>query len=143
MDTATTARAVVAQMMRNDRMSQWLGIDVLDVQPGACTVRMAVRPEMDNGFHITHGGISYCLADSALAFASNSHGSHAVSIETSISHVKPVRAGDVLTATAEESSRSNRLAVYHIPVVNQEGTVVALFKGTVFRTGKAWELGGA
>lgn len=128
-------------MMRNDRLSQWLGIQVLEVRPGACAVRMTVREEMNNGFHITHGGISYCLADSALAFACNSHGIHAVSIETSISHVKPVHAGDVLTATAEEASRSKRIAVYHIAVKNQEDTLVALFKGTVFRTGKEWELG--
>lgn len=134
------AANVVARMMRDDRMSQWLGIEVLTVEPGACTIRMTVRKEMNNGFGITHGGISYCVADSALAFASNSHGTHAVSIETSISHVKAVRSGDVLTATAEELSRSKRIAVYQIPVVNQDGVTVALFKGTVFRTGKAWEL---
>ena len=134
------ASDVVARMMRDDRMSQWLGIGILATAPGACTIRMTVREEMNNGFGITHGGISYCIADSALAFASNSHGTHAVSIETSISHVKPVRGGDVLTATAEELSRSNRIAVYQIPVVNQDGVTVALFKGTVFRTGKPWEL---
>jgi acyl-CoA thioesterase len=101
---------------------------------------MTVREEMNNGFGMTHGGITYCLADSALAFASNSHGIHSMSIETSISHTKPVMAGDVLTATAEEMSRSNRIAVYHIGVVKAEGTTVALFKGMVFRTGKPWEL---
>lgn len=121
-------------------MSQWLGIEVLTIGPGGCSIRMAVREEMNNGFGITHGGIAYCIADSALAFASNSHGIHAVSIETSISHVKPVRAGDVLTATATELSRSQRIGVYQVPVVNQDGLVVALFKGTVFRTGKPWEL---
>ncbi|MCI1753484.1 MAG: hydroxyphenylacetyl-CoA thioesterase PaaI [Flavobacteriales bacterium] len=135
------ATNVVARMMRDDRMSQWLGIEILKVEPGSCTIRMVVREEMNNGFGITHGGISYCVADSALAFASNSHGSHAVSIETSISHVKPVRAGDVLTASATEQSRSSRIAVYQIPVVNQEHVTVALFRGTVFRTGKEWELG--
>jgi acyl-CoA thioesterase len=64
----------------------------------------------------------------------------AVSIETSISHVKPVNPGDVLTAMAEEKSRSNRIAVYHVGVVNAEGVTVALFKGMVFRTGKPWEV---
>ncbi len=140
MDPTELARRVVARMMQQDAFSQWLGIEVLSVAPGACGLRMTVRPEMNNGFRITHGGISYCVADSALAFASNSHGIHAVSIETSILHVKPVRSGDVLVAKAEEASRSTRLAVYHISVANQEGVVVALFKGTVFRTGKPWEL---
>lgn len=141
MEPAELARGVVARMMQEDAFSQWLGIEVLRAEPGACTLRMTVRPEMDNGFRITHGGIAYCVADSALAFASNSHGIHAVSIETSISHVKPVRSGDVLTVEAGESSCSTRIGVYHVRVVNQEGVLVALFKGTVFRTGKAWELG--
>ncbi len=140
MDTQELAQRVVARMMEEDALSHWLAIEIISVSPGACELRMTVREEMNNGFRITHGGISYCVADSALAFASNSHGIHAVSIETSISHVKPVRSGDVLTAKAEELSLSNRIAVYQIPVVNQEGTTVALFKGTVFRTGKSWEV---
>lgn len=140
MEADELARRVVARMMEEDAFSQWLGIQVLEVLPGACTLRMVVRPEMNNGFRITHGGIAYCVADSALAFASNSHGIHAVSIETSISHVKPVHAGDVLTATAEELSRGNRVAVYQVAVRNGKGEVAALFKGTVFRTGKPWEV---
>ncbi len=135
------AARVVARMMEGDAFSQWLGIEVVRTGPGHCELRMTVRPEMDNGFHITHGGIAYSLADSALAFASNGHGTHAVSIETSISHVKPVKAGDRLTAKAEEASRSNHIGIYQVRVTNQEGVVVALFKGTVFRTGKDWELG--
>ncbi|MBS1944738.1 MAG: hotdog fold thioesterase [Bacteroidetes bacterium] len=140
MEADELARRVVARMMGEDAFSQWLGIQVLEVLPGACSLRMVVRPEMNNGFRITHGGIAYCVADSALAFASNSHGIHAVSIETSISHVKPVHAGDVLTATAEELSRGNRVAVYQVAVRNGKGEVAALFKGTVFRTGKPWEV---
>lgn len=141
MDAVDLARAVVARMMDGDAFSQWLGIEVLEVLPGTCTLHMRVRPEMDNGFRITHGGIAYCVADSALAFASNSHGIHAVSVETSISHVKPVHCGDVLTVQAKEVSCTKRLGVYHVEVTNQKGTLVALFKGTVYRTGKPWELG--
>lgn len=139
MEPNSLAARLVARMMEQDAFSQWLGIEVLKTGPGICSLRMTVRPEMNNGFRITHGGISYCVADSALAFASNSHGIHAVSIETSISHVKPVRSGDVLMASATEMSRTTRIAVYQVDVSNQEGSVVALFKGTVFRTGKAWE----
>ena len=93
---------------------------------------------MLNGFAIAHGGISYSLADSALAFASNSHGIQAVSVETSISHTKAVKEGDVLTAVSEESSLSRSIGVYHITVTNQRSEIVALFKGTVYRTGKPW-----
>lgn len=141
MEPLELAEHIVARMMKHDAFSQWLGITVVAVAPGSCELRMAVREEMDNGFRITHGGIAYALADSALAFASNSHGSHAVSIETSISHVKPVRSGDVLAASAVELSRSNRIGVYQVKVANQNGEDVALFKGTVYRTGKEWELG--
>jgi len=93
---------------------------------------------MLNGFAIAHGGVTYSLADSCLAFASNSHGVQAVSVETSISHTKPVKAGDVLTATSEEMSLSRSIGVYHITVRNQREEIVALFKGTVYRTGKPW-----
>jgi len=138
MEAETLAQRVVARMYDNDPFSLWLGIERIVVEAGKCVLRMSVRNEMLNGFAIAHGGISYSLADSCLAFAANSHGIQAVSVETSISHTKPVKAGDVLTATAEEMSLSNRIGIYHITVSNQHDEVVALFKGTVYRTGKPW-----
>ena len=132
------AEKVVDQMFTNDPFSKWMGIERLVVAPGRCVLRMTVREDMLNGFAIAHGGITYSLADSCLAFASNSHGIQAVSVETSISHTKPVNAGDTLTATAVEMGCSNRIGIYHITVTNQADMVVALFKGTVFRTGKPW-----
>jgi acyl-CoA thioesterase len=78
------------------------------------------------------------LADSCLAFASNSHGIQAVSVETSISHTRAVKSGDVLTAVSAEMNLSRSIGIYHITVTDQGGTTVALFKGTVYRTGKAW-----
>lgn len=136
--SGTLAQRVVARMYDHDPFSIWLGIERLEVEPGRCVLRLTVREEMLNGFAIAHGGITYSLADSCLAFASNSHGVQAVSVETSISHVKPVKSGDVLTATAEEKSLSRSIGVYYITVLNQDGVQVALFKGTVYRTGKAW-----
>lgn len=138
MDAQGLAERVVARMYDNDPFSTGLGIERPEVAPGTCTLRLTVRPEMLNGFAIAHGGITYSLADSCLAFASNSHGVQAVSLETSISHTRPVKAGDVLTAVAEEMSLSNRIAVYHITITEQRGETVALFKGTVYRTGKHW-----
>ncbi len=138
--TKPLATRVIDRMMENDRFSQWLGIERLDEGPGHCTLRMRVRREMLNGFGIAHGGISYSLADSALAFASNSHGRHAVSIETSISHVQPVREGDVLTARAVEEHLSHRIGLYRVVVTNQDDRQVALFKGTVYRTSREWEV---
>lgn len=140
MDDQKRAELVVARMYDNDPFSIWLGIERVAVGPGACVLRMIVRKEMLNGFAIAHGGITYSLADSCLAFASNAHGIQAVSVETSISHTRPVKEDDVLLAKSEEMSLSSRIGIYHIEVSNQRGERVALFKGTVYRTGKPWEV---
>lgn len=138
MEQPKLAEAVVSRMYDQDWFSQWLGIERLEVQPGRCVLRMVIRKEMLNGFAIAHGGITYSLADSALAFASNGHGRMAVSVETSISHTEPLREGDIITATAEEMSLSNKIGIYQVIVRNQKEETVALFKGTVYRTGKDW-----
>ena len=100
---------------------------------------MTVRDEMLNGFKIAHGGITYALADSVFAFATNSIGQQAVSIETSISHTGKVISGDVLTATSKRIHKTRRFASYSVSVVNQEEKLVASFKGTVYYTGKDWD----
>jgi acyl-CoA thioesterase len=99
---------------------------------------MTVRAEMLNGFDVLHGGITYSLADSSLAFASNAYGRRSMSIETSISHTIPCKVGDVLRTKTVERSLSNRIGIYDISVLNQEDKVVALFKGTVYRSEKEW-----
>lgn len=134
------AQQVVSTMYEHDLFSQWLGIEVLNVAPGYCKLKMSLRKEMVNGFGIAHGGISYSFADSALAFASNGHGRKSVSVETSISHLKSLKAGDVIFAEAEEVSLSNKIGVYNISVKKDDGELVALFKGTVYRTSKNWEV---
>ncbi|SMD32125.1 acyl-CoA thioesterase [Reichenbachiella faecimaris] len=133
-----TPKAIVDQMYAQDTFSQWLGITVESVEQGYAKISMTVKSDMLNGFGIAHGGITYSLADSAFAFASNSQGRHAVSIETSISHTKAVNEADKLTAIAKEDHLANRLGIYTITVTNQDEEVVALFKGTVFRKDALW-----
>jgi len=135
----TQAQRIVQQMMAKDLFSQWMGIEVVHVEPGICNLRMTVKDDMLNGFSIAHGGLAYSLADSALAFASNAHGAKCVSIETSISHVKPVVEGDVLTTQVEEKSLTKRTGLYFITVLNQNNEAVAFFKGSVHRSEKNWE----
>jgi acyl-CoA thioesterase len=137
-DSNQLAVKVVGRMYENDAFSQWLGIERVSITPGGCVLRMVVRKEMLNGFSIAHGGITYSLADSALAFASNGHGRMSVSVETSISHTHPVKEGDVLTAVATELNCSDKVALYEVKVTNQEDKPVAFFKGTVYRTPKSW-----
>ena len=132
------AKAIVDLMFDNDPFSQWLGIERILDAPGKSVLRMRVREEMLNGFKIAHGGIAYSLADSALAFASNAHGIQCVSVETSISHIKKVMVGDVLTTEVEEKNVSSKIGIYHVTVYNQNQEAVAYFKGTVYRTDKLW-----
>jgi acyl-CoA thioesterase len=130
------AERVVANMMEHDQFSRWLGIEVLDVAPNAATVRLTVRPEMVNGFGVCHGGVAFSLADSALAFASNTNGRVTVSVENSIRYPAPIVPGDVLTATAVEESSGRRLAFFAVTVRKADGDVVGLFRGTVYRTSR-------
>jgi len=116
-----------------------MNLKVLNAKPGAVNVSCKVKEEMLNGFGITHGGVSYSLADSALAFSSNAHGRHAVSVETSISHVQKVFLGDVLRTEVTEVSLNHKIGIYHITILNQHEVEVAHFKGTVYRSDKEWE----
>lgn len=135
-DAQRRAERLVNAMVSHDGFSAWLGIEVIEIKPAAAVLRMTVRRDMLNGFGMCHGGIAYSLADSALAFASNTHGRVTVSIHNSISYPAPVSEGDVLTATAQEQSVANRIAFYMVTITNQSGATVGHFNGTVYRTDK-------
>jgi acyl-CoA thioesterase len=126
------ASEIIDAMMEKDYFSQWLGIERLEEREGFCKLRMTIRKEMCNGFGIAHGGIPFSFADSALAFASNSHGRHAVSMESSIAHIEPLTTGEIIVATAEELHAGRRIGHYKVDVKKENGVLVALFKGTVF-----------
>lgn len=132
------AKDIVTKMYENDTFSKWLGITIEESGNGHCKLSMQVRPEMLNGFGIAHGGITYSLADTAFAFSCNSQGMHAVSIETSISHIIALKAGDQLTAIAKEKSRSRKIGFYEIEIF-RAAELVALFKGTCYIKDKSWE----
>lgn len=136
MNKNAEAKKNVDYMMQHDAFSQWLGIEVLDVAFGYSIIKMTVRPEMINGFGIAHGGIAFSLADSAFAFACNSAGKITVALDVSISFPKAIKTGDTLLAEAKELNRTNRTGLYLIEVKNQNDELVALFKGTCFRTEK-------
>ncbi len=136
MDEQKLAEKVVNKMVEHDEFSRWLGISVLVIKPGYSKIKMKIRKEMLNGFHTCHGGITFSLADSALAFASNNYGRVAVALETNIAFPVPVYKDDVLTAEAIEQSKGNSIGIYNITVTNQAGKKVGVFRGTVYRTKK-------
>ena len=130
------ANKVVSQMMQHDLFSQWLGIEVKEIKEGYSKIQMTVRNEMINGFGIVHGGVAFSLADSAFAFACNNRNVLSVALDTAINFLKPVHVGDVLTAEAKELHNGKSTGLYHINITNQKDHVVAVFKGTCFRTNK-------
>lgn len=118
----------IERMWAEDRASQWLGMRLEAVQPGRAVLSMPVREEMVNGHDIGHGGLTFSLADSAFAFACNSHGPVTVAHSAEVRFVSPVHAGEVLTATAEERSREGRRGVYDVEV-RAGDRLVATFVG--------------
>ena len=133
-DEQALAERVVSAMMAKDAFSQWLGIEVVEVRPRSATVRMTVRDDMVNGFGVCHGGVTFSLADSALAFASNTHGHVTVSIENAITYPKGVSPGDTLVAIADEESATTKLGFFRVTVRRADDEIVALFRGTVYKT---------
>lgn len=133
-DEQRLAERVVNGMLAKDAFSAWLGIEVLEIAPRRSALQMQVRPEMVNGLGVSHGGIVYSLADSALAFACNTHGRVTVAIENSISYPHPAAVGDVLTAVADEESSTSTLGFYRVIVRNQKDEIVSTFRGTVYKT---------
>lgn len=129
---------IVAKMMEQDYFSQWLGITVNTIGEGICTLSMTVRKEMLNGFGISHGGVAFSVADSALAFASNSRNRKSVVINTSVSFTSAVQEGDELLAFVEEMNVTNRLGIYQVTVTRKDGKNVLIFTGTVFRKDELW-----
>jgi acyl-CoA thioesterase len=124
-----TADLVRAGMLRNDRASRLLGMQIASVTPGYAVLTMAVRDEMLNGHDICHGGVIATLADSAFAFACNSHGELTVASGFAIDLLAPGRLGDVLTARCTEVSKTGRTGVYDVDVSNQRGERIAVFRG--------------
>lgn len=140
MDEKVRARKIVEEMFNKDSYSKWLGIECELIEVGRCILSMTVRKEMLNGFGLAHGSITYALADSALAFASNSYGRKCLSIDTQISHILPVEENDILTAESREINRSNKLARYEVSIRKNLNEVVAHFIGTVYIKKDFWEI---
>jgi acyl-CoA thioesterase len=129
---------ITALMMEKDRFSQWLGLQIDESSEGYCRLHYRINDQMLNGFGIVHGGVIFSAADSAFAFACNSHGKGlTIALDVSISFTRPANAGDVLTVEAREIHLGNRTGLYEIRTTNAAGELVALFKGTAYRTSAA------
>jgi acyl-CoA thioesterase len=131
------AKKTLDKMMELDYFSQWMGVEIIEAKQYYCKIKMMLRREMLNGFGIAHGGITFALADSAFAFACNSDGKITVALDVSISFPKAGKEGDTLIAEAKQVNKTSKTGLYLIEVKNQNDELVALFKGTCYRTEKS------
>ena len=120
-------------MLNSDSFSRWMGIKVLEVREGFCKAGMTVRKEMQNGYGVTHGGILFSLADSALAFASATFGTVSFGIDHSISFTKKTSAGDQLIAVATCIFQGSRTGVVQVIINNHKKTNGCRFKRNHFQ----------
>lgn len=136
MDAQATAEKVRDVMLADDAATKMLGMQIAEVAPGRAVVTMAVRADMLNGFAICHGGLIATLADSAFAFACNARNALTVASGFGIDILKSAKLNDVLTATAEETSLAGRTGLYDVTVRNQQGDLIAMFRGRSYRLGE-------
>jgi acyl-CoA thioesterase len=122
------ARACAEAMWKDDQASQGLGMAIVDIRSGQATLAMTIRPDMVNGHNIAHGGFIFTLADSAFAFACNSHNERVVAAQGNITFIRPGKLGDRLIATAREVSKTGRSSIYDVRVTAGD-VVIAEFRG--------------
>ncbi len=127
--------SIIDKMLSNDLFSQWLNVKVILIKPGECKLEILISKSMTNGFKIAHGGITYSLADSCLAFAANAKGNIALTKESSIKHIKQVKEGDKLNAHGFELENNKE---YMVNITNQKNEIVAEFRGQVHYTATKW-----
>ena len=123
-------------MLNQDEFSKWMGIKLIEVREKYCLIEMPVKAEMINGLKTVHGGITFSLADSALAFSSNNTNEASVALNCMINFTKAVRMGDTLTAESILISDTRKTGVYDISITNQHKVLVATFRGTVYKIEK-------
>ena len=123
-------------MLGQDEFSKWMGIKLVEVREKYCLIEMPVKAEMINGLKTVHGGITFSLADSALAFSSNNTNEASVALNCMINFTKAVRMGDVLAAESVLISDTRKTGIYDISIKNQDQVLVASFRGTVYKIEK-------
>lgn len=138
-DTPITPNEVLERMLAHDKFSAWLGLKIDEVGLGYCKLHYTVKEDMLNGFANIHGGVLFSASDSAFAFACNSHGRLTVALDVTISFLRRTEVGETLTVEAKEMYIGNKTGVYDIRTTNEQGELVAFFKGTAYRTMKEIE----
>ena len=134
-DPVELARAAGANMYARDRASQELGIQLLECGPGHARMSMRVEDWMLQGHDVCHGGLMFALADTAMAFASNSYNQSHLALNANIDFLRPAQRGETLIAEAREGNRTRRTGMYEVSIVNDKGQAVCHFRGRTMGVG--------
>jgi acyl-CoA thioesterase len=132
-DPQALAELAGKTMYERDPATRALGMTLDEIRPGYARMSMPVRRDMLNGHATCHGGYIFMLADSAFAFACNSHNYNTVGAGCTIDYVAPAREGDRLRAEAVEQALLGKTGIYDITVTSQDGRTIALFRGKSHR----------
>ena len=127
--TDTVSREFIDRMYADDKASQGMGVEIVEMDGTTVAVRMKVRRDMLNGHGFCHGGYIFAMADSAFAFSSNACQRTTVAAQCDVTYLRPVKEGETLTATAVEVNRGRTTSVYDVTVRREDGKQVALFRG--------------
>jgi len=125
---------VLKIMLKKDRFTEWLGLQIIEFGKGYCKLQYRITEDMMNGFDSIHGGVLFAAADSAFAFACNSYGRLTVALDASVHFTKPAKTGELLQVEAVEVFLGNKIGIYDVRTTNEKDELVALFKGTAYRT---------
>jgi len=139
-ETTISPQQVLQRMLAHDKFTEWLGLQIDAVAKGYYKLHYTVKEEMLNGFQSIHGGVLFSAADSAFAFACNSHGILTVALDVSISFSRLAKPGEILTVEAKELYLGHKTGSYDVRTTNANQELVAWFKGTAYRTSKKIEL---
>lgn len=131
-----TPRETAEYILSHDAFMEWKGIKLIDIKEKYCLIEMPIRAEMINALKTVHGGVTFSLADSALALSSNNTGHASVALNCVISFSKAARMGDVLRAESKLITETKKTGIYDIFVRNQDEELIAIFKGTVYKLNK-------
>ncbi|MBN9312112.1 MAG: thioesterase [Chryseobacterium sp. 39-10] len=128
-----TPHELAQYMLNQDEFSKWMNIQLIEVREKYCLIKMPIKKEMINGLKTVHGGVTFSLADSALAFSSNNTNDASVALHCIINFTKAVKLGDTLTAESKLIADTRKTGIYDITITNQNKDLVATFRGTVYK----------
>lgn len=134
---SSSPQQIIETLLRQDPFSNWMKVKIIGAGEGHCKIQCRIRDNMTNGFGITHGGIIFSIADTALAFSASTYGKVALALDNSISFTNKSVAGDILTASSSAINITRKIGLFDVRIKNQNNITIAMMKGTVYRTGKS------